>query len=89
LLPENNFIFPLRLRIAFSKVDAMKRKILLGKRVFQLRVNMNLGLRGLAKASGVSYGNISKIENGLSDPALSTLDKLAKAFGITASELIR
>ena len=67
----------------------MKRKVRLGNRVNHMRINRCLGLRGFSKLCGVSIGNLSKIENGLSDPALSTLDKIAKGFGITASELVK
>jgi len=37
----------------------------------------------------MSYTYVSNVENGKIDPALSSLKRLAKALGTTASELIR
>jgi transcriptional regulator with XRE-family HTH domain len=37
----------------------------------------------------MSYTYVSNVENGKVDPSLSALKRLAKALGVTASQLIR
>ncbi|OGS35969.1 MAG: hypothetical protein A2293_06075 [Elusimicrobia bacterium RIFOXYB2_FULL_49_7] len=45
-------------------------------------------IHNLAKASGISYAVISKLERNRTNPALGTLMQLAKALGTTATELV-
>lgn len=57
------------------------------------RIRKEKGVSGyeLAKRSGVSESNISRIERGLIKPAnvkVGTLFKLAQALGVDVSELI-
>ena len=44
-------------------------------------------LRQLGQRSGVSFANISNIETGKLDPRLSTLERLARALGISLRDL--
>lgn len=42
----------------------------------------------LARRAGISKGNLSKIEAGEVDPSLSTLQCIAKVFGMGAGDLL-
>ena len=60
----------------------------IGKRIAAQRAIRKWTLRDLAHACDVSYGNLSKIERGLTDMSLSTTQKIADAFGVPLTELI-
>jgi transcriptional regulator with XRE-family HTH domain len=49
---------------------------------------MSLTQEQLGERSGLSREHISYIENGHREPCLVNMGKLAKAFGITLSELM-
>ncbi len=53
---------------------------MLGDRLRELRLRHGLTLRGLAAAAEVSPGLLSQLENGVTDPSLATLRKLATVF---------
>jgi len=59
----------------------------IGAGVRQLRKSLDLTIAELAAASGVSSGMLSKIENGMITPSLTTLDQLAKALNVPISQL--
>lgn len=62
----------------------------LAERIKSLRKKNNLTQEDLAEKSGVSYKHIQKLEGKfLHDPKLDTLNKIAKAFKITVSELLK
>jgi HTH-type transcriptional regulator, repressor for puuD len=58
------------------------------KRLRDYRAKRELSQRELAELSGVSREYIARIELGQHDPTLSTLEKLAKALGVTVAKLI-
>jgi len=59
-------------------------------RVREIRLRRGLTLKELAKkAGGMSYPFLSNVETGKADPSLSTLTRLAKALGVTVSELVK
>ncbi len=60
---------------------------MLGDRLRDLRQQHSLTLRQLATAADVSPGLLSQIENGATDPSLSTLRKLAQVFDTSIAEL--
>jgi transcriptional regulator with XRE-family HTH domain len=60
-------------------VDKLKR----------LRKERVLTIRELANEAGVSKTTISNIENGQSEAYPSTIRKLARAFDVTPSDLVR
>lgn len=64
--------------------------MVIGKKIEKLRKDRKLSYRKLAELSGIpSHSHIRNIENGtVSDPALSTVIKLAKGLGINISELL-
>ena len=53
-----------------------------------IREGRGKSYRQLAKASGVNLSTIFRIESGALDPRLSTLEKLAKALGVTVAALL-
>jgi len=53
-----------------------------------LRQRMNLTLEKLAKISGLTYPTVESIEKNKTSPSLNTLDALASALEISASDLV-
>jgi len=54
----------------------------------RLREAQGLSLRKLGERSGVHYTKLIKMEAGTVDPRLSTVCRVAKALGVTVSELL-
>jgi len=56
-----------------------------------MRLRNQRGLRqeDLSELSGLSREHISYIENGKREPCLNNIERLAKAFKITVSELMK
>ena len=61
-------------------------KILLGKRVRELREKRNLNQQELAELIGIDQRNLSKIECGVVFPS-KCLDKLSKALNISLPDI--
>ena len=59
-----------------------------GQLIRKLRKAKNLGLRELADKVGVSFVNISHIENGRSGASRKVIQKLAKALDYDADKLL-
>ena len=59
-----------------------------GHRVHFIRESRDLGLRELAKMSGVSAAMISRFERGNGDATISTVDRLRIALGLTWDQLM-
>ncbi|HXA17306.1 MAG TPA: helix-turn-helix transcriptional regulator [Thermoanaerobaculia bacterium] len=72
-----------------AKRDRLPEAIAFGKRLRQLREAAGWTLEELAEAAKMNELQVGHIERGASDPKLSTITKLAKALGISASELLR
>jgi transcriptional regulator with XRE-family HTH domain len=60
----------------------------MGKTLKRLRTKKKLSQAALAQRAGLSREYINKIEAGRYDPPLSTLNTLAKALGVTVTELL-
>ncbi|MDD5269769.1 MAG: helix-turn-helix transcriptional regulator [Candidatus Omnitrophica bacterium] len=61
-----------------------------GKRLRELRKKKKLTQEGLAQASGLDYKYIQRLEGKKpSSPTLNSLEKLAKAFGVSPSKLLK
>ena len=60
-----------------------------GKRVHQLRVEAGWSQEAFADLTGLHRTYISGIERGLRNPTLMIVGRLAKAFSISPSELLR
>jgi transcriptional regulator with XRE-family HTH domain len=63
--------------------------ITFGKRVRALREAKGWTLERLAEEARMNELQVGHIERGASDVKLSTILKLARALGVTASELLR
>jgi len=59
----------------------------LGVQIRLLRRKQDLSVADLAAAAGISLGMLSKIENGLISPSLTTLNALASALSVPISSL--
>ncbi len=54
----------------------------------EIRIQKGLTIRELANKANVAYSYISELENlNKSNPSKETMDKLAKALGVTVAEL--
>ena len=56
-------------------------RIRIGRRIAQLRAEKNMTQGDLAKASGVTLANVSRMERGMYSPGLDVLSKIADALG--------
>ena len=59
----------------------------IGKNIKSLRVSRNLTLEALAGRTGLTKGYLSKVENSKKSPPVSTLIVIAKALGVTLSDI--
>ena len=62
---------------------------LLGKRIRELRVAMNLTQEQLAEKIGISRQKYARIESGSNSITLDILSKLSEIFGITVADITR
>jgi len=60
-----------------------------GARVRKLRKQRGWMLVELSVETGLGRVFLSNLENGKHEPKLGTIKKLAKAFGLTASQLLK
>jgi transcriptional regulator with XRE-family HTH domain len=60
----------------------------LGKNLRAARQRLELTQEQVAERSGVQAGEVSRIERGLRDPQVSTLEKLAAAVEMQPGELL-
>jgi transcriptional regulator with XRE-family HTH domain len=59
----------------------------LGEQIKRIRTAKGLSQKEVLNASGLDKAQYSRIENGKTDPSFSTLEKIAKALGVSLSEL--
>jgi transcriptional regulator with XRE-family HTH domain len=64
-------------------------EVAIGREVRTFRKKMDLTVAELAKLAGVSIGMLSKIENGISSPSLSTLKALSQALNVPVTSFFR
>lgn len=60
----------------------------LGAAVKTARRRLDLSIAELAQTAGVSLGLVSQLERGIGNPSLGTISKLARALGVTVSQLL-
>jgi len=60
----------------------------MGIRLRALREKKGMSLRELADKAGVTFATINRIELGKTSPRFETLEKLAKALGVSSRDLI-
>ena len=61
----------------------------LGKNLKRIRTEKDISQGDIARELDVSRGYISTIENGKTNPTLSTIARIAKALGVTNDELLK
>lgn len=74
------------------KVDRDRERVLevaIGREVRAFRLNRRLTVKELSEQTGLSIGMLSKIENGVTSPSLTTLQALAKALGVPVTALFK
>lgn len=69
-----------------NKVDEKLLKRF-GKKISKLRKELRLSQEELATAAGLDRTYISGIERGFQNPSLRTIGRLAKALGVSISDL--
>ncbi|MGH8816256.1 MAG: helix-turn-helix domain-containing protein, partial [Achromobacter pestifer] len=57
-------------------------------RLRTLRRQQSLSLEQLAQRTGLTKSYLSKLERGLSEPSISTVLRLAEAYGVGVSQLV-
>lgn len=70
-----------------SKASTLERAI--GREVRRLRKRLDMTVTELAKLAGLSSGMLSKIENGLTSPSLSTLQALSSALNVSVTAFFK
>lgn len=61
----------------------------LGANLKRIRTKKGISQGDIARELDVSRGYISTIENGKTNPTLSTIARIAKALGVTNDELLK
>jgi putative transcriptional regulator len=61
----------------------------LGKRIIELRRAEGLSQEAFADSCKANRAHMSLLETGKANPTLATLQKIAKRFGISVSELLK
>ncbi len=67
----------------------MKERSLVALRIEQIRKAKNLTRRELAAQLGVTYLQVYRIENGVTDVSATAAAAFAAALGVTVSQLYR
>jgi len=70
-------------------LNMQKESAKLGKNLKRIRVEKGMSQGDIVRALGVSRSFVSNIENGKTNPTLSTISKLAKALGVSSDELLK
>ena len=71
-----------------AKVDP-NIKIVVGLNLANIREIKGLSQRDLSSTTGIMQAEISKIEQGIGNPTITTLQKLAKALNVSAASLLK
>ncbi len=61
----------------------------IGRQVREFRSKLNMTVADLAKQASLSAGMLSKIENGITSPSLSTLQSLSRALNVPVTAFFR
>ncbi|MBO6117845.1 MAG: helix-turn-helix transcriptional regulator [Bacteroidales bacterium] len=63
-----------------GKDEAMQDRLIIGKKIRELRLQQNLSAKVFAQKIGMDAGNLSRIEQGKFSVGLDTLNKIARAL---------
>ena len=72
-----------------TEVDDSSLEVSIGGEVREFRKKLDMTVAELAKASGLSAGMLSKIENGMTSPSLATLRALSRALHVPVTAFFR
>ena len=61
----------------------------LGNNIKRIRLKKGMSQGDICRATGMDRGYVSRVENGLKNPTISNLEKIAKALGVTPDELLK
>lgn len=64
-------------------------EVSIGRQVREFRVKLGMTVSDLAKQADLSAGMLSKIENGMTSPSLSTLQSLSSALNVPVTSFFR
>ncbi len=64
-------------------------EVAIGREVRAFRNKLGITVSDLARATGLSLGMLSKIENGVTSASLTTLQRLSRALGVPVTALFR
>lgn len=64
-------------------------EVAIGREVRTFRKKLGITVSDLARATGLSLGMLSKIENGVTSASLTTLQRLSRALGVPVTALFR
>jgi transcriptional regulator with XRE-family HTH domain len=64
-------------------------EVAIGREVRAFRNKLGITVADLAAAAGLSLGMLSKIENGMTSPSLTTLQALSRALGVPVTAFFR
>jgi transcriptional regulator with XRE-family HTH domain len=64
-------------------------EVAIGREVRAFRKKLGITVSDLARATGLSLGMLSKIENGVTSASLTTLQRLSRALGVPVTALFR
>ena len=64
-------------------------ELAIGREVKAFRQKLGLTVADLSEATGISIGMLSKIENGMTSPSLTTLQTLSACLGVQISSFFR
>ena len=64
-------------------------EVAIGREVKAVRKQQNITVLALSKKTGISPGMLSKIENGLTSPSLTTLQTLSEALSVSLTSFFR
>jgi transcriptional regulator with XRE-family HTH domain len=66
-----------------AELDAARRRFSIGVKLLERRVAAGFTQQRLASASGVPQSEISRIERGMANPTVQTLESLGAPLGVT------
>jgi len=72
-----------------DELSSNSLQAIFGRRLKVARLQRAMTLMEMAKATGISNQNISKIEHGKTNLTLATMARLAAVVGLDASEMIK
>ena len=61
----------------------------LGENLKRIRTEKDISQVDVSRSLGVSRGFVSNIENGKTNPTLSTITRIAEALGVSVDELLK